>query len=171
MHPDHFRRLARRAWREHNGPIPKGYHIHHMDLDETNFAIDNLRCLSASEHRLWHKTNGPHHPKPCAQCGKQFIDGFENNGKFCSNACRSAFRRASGIDDEARLCASCGKAFRVNKYAQQRYCSLECTAPGTYERSVAIYTCKGCGKPFEAKDRRAIWCSNSCRKRSYRAPF
>jgi hypothetical protein len=36
-------------------PIPKGYHIHHIDGDQTNDRLENLQCLSASDHRKLHK--------------------------------------------------------------------------------------------------------------------
>jgi len=43
-------------WRKANGciPIPKGYAIHHIDLNKTNNNIHNLKLLSISEHRKLH---------------------------------------------------------------------------------------------------------------------
>lgn len=39
--------------KEH-GLIPRGSEIHHIDLNKTNNALDNLVCLSRSEHRALH---------------------------------------------------------------------------------------------------------------------
>lgn len=63
----------------------------------------------------------------CAQCGEMF-GSYANytEQKFCSPACQSAFRRASGVDDEERTCCICGAAFRVNKYAPTQTCSRGC---------------------------------------------
>jgi hypothetical protein len=53
----HWRTTRNRAvnvWKESYGNIPVGYHIHHKDGDYTNNTIDNLECLSASQHQLLH---------------------------------------------------------------------------------------------------------------------
>ena len=40
------------------GNIPKGYHIHHIDGNKQNNSIDNLECISPSEHnKRHHKDN------------------------------------------------------------------------------------------------------------------
>jgi hypothetical protein len=49
------RQLHRDIWEHYNGPIPKGYHIHHKDHNRLNNDISNLECLSASEHALHHR--------------------------------------------------------------------------------------------------------------------
>lgn len=46
--------LHRDVWEYHNGPIPEGYHVHHIDGDPANNEISNLACLSPEEHRLCH---------------------------------------------------------------------------------------------------------------------
>lgn len=40
----------RLIWTLHNGPIPKDHLIIFLDGDRTNFDIDNLACISRSEH-------------------------------------------------------------------------------------------------------------------------
>lgn len=60
------RAAARKIWVRINGPIPKGYHIHHKDGDFTNNSIENLECISASDHaKLHHPKNPvPRHLRP-----------------------------------------------------------------------------------------------------------
>jgi len=41
-------------WIKHNGPIPLGYCIHHINGDKKDNRIDNLECLSRKEHGLRH---------------------------------------------------------------------------------------------------------------------
>jgi hypothetical protein len=63
-------------------------------------------------------------PKPCGHCGGIFTPGaLGNRDRFCSDACKAANRRASGVDDETRRCASCGGEFRANRYSKTRCCS------------------------------------------------
>jgi ribonucleotide reductase alpha subunit len=40
----------RLIWESVNGPIPDGYDIHHIDGDTYNNDIDNLECLTHSDH-------------------------------------------------------------------------------------------------------------------------
>lgn len=62
--------------------------------------------------------------KVCENCGKVF-EGVKKS-KYCSNACNSAQRRKSGLDDVTKPCVKCGKEFTRNKYLKRKYCSVEC---------------------------------------------
>lgn len=46
--------LHRYTWEKHNGPIPDGYHVHHLDHDSANNAIENLELISVSDHGRMH---------------------------------------------------------------------------------------------------------------------
>lgn len=63
----------------------------------------------------------------CEQCGKAFEAWNTGTNRFCSNRCKAAWRRASGLDDEKRTCELCGSEFRANKYSRQRFCSKTCS--------------------------------------------
>ena len=41
------KRLHRAVWEYHNGPIPKGYHVHHKDNDRANNQIENLESYQS----------------------------------------------------------------------------------------------------------------------------
>ena len=62
----------------------------------------------------------------CENCGKEF-EGVPNTSRFCSNACKSAWRRKAGLDDVERVCASCGQIFKTSKYSSAECCSQSCT--------------------------------------------
>lgn len=94
------------------------------------------------EGREWHRKHGKRTwekrvpiKKVCDQCGKEFdsITRRDNN-RFCSNACKSKWRRDHGVDNETRECVICGSEFEVNKYAKTRTCSRRC-AKGLADRS------------------------------------
>lgn len=57
--------LHRLIWEKHNGEIPKGYQIHHIDGNKLNNDISNLQLISAEEHTRLHMsgTNNPNYGK------------------------------------------------------------------------------------------------------------
>lgn len=101
--------------------------------------LDDIRPLSAAWHSspeglAWHREHGSaswanREPdeRVCGRCGAAY-DSRSRKGdeQFCSNRCRSAARRASGVDDEARTCAQCGAEFTVNRYSKTQTCSRSC---------------------------------------------
>lgn len=52
--PNKWELRAKWIWMIHHGEIPKGYVIHHKDRDTLNDSIENLECLTRSEHILEH---------------------------------------------------------------------------------------------------------------------
>lgn len=44
----------RYVWEQHNGPIPEGYEVHHIDLNSHNNDISNLALMTTFEHRSFH---------------------------------------------------------------------------------------------------------------------
>lgn len=168
------KRLHGYVWEKEVGPIPKGYHVHHINGDKADNRIDNLSIMTASGHerlhgqeivrkeksrenikmalplaaqwhgsadgRKWHSEHASgrkanREEKACEQCGKLFMGTKAQ--KYCSNACKSAARRAAGLDCEKRICQLCGQPFMAVKYKSQKYCSAECRSKahvGWYER-------------------------------------
>lgn len=49
------KRIYHLVWELFNGKKPKGYDIHHKDFNKMNDCIDNLECLSKSEHQKIHR--------------------------------------------------------------------------------------------------------------------
>lgn len=122
--------------------IHASFHQHEEKQREYQLRhIEDMRVLASEWHksdagREWHSEHAKQtwqSAEPvsyiCTQCGKEFQTlhhyGKEEN-HFCSNNCKSAFRRKSGADNVDRVCAYCGKTFRVNKYSKAKCCSTEC---------------------------------------------
>ena len=86
----------------------------------------------SKEGKAWHAEhareqweNKPLIMAKCTYCGKTFETKksySENQNSFCSNKCKAAYRRMTGIDNEERECVSCGKKFVINKYYKQQKC-------------------------------------------------
>lgn len=87
----------------------------------------------SSKGKEWHKKhyektkNKMHTARQyvCECCGKTFTSP-QTTSRFCSNACKSAWRRNSGIDNIKKVCEYCGKEYNTNKYKAQRFCSAKC---------------------------------------------
>lgn len=84
----------------------------------------------SDEGREWHKILGrlawkdkPYKSRICQQCGKEYqTRNLHGRDKFCSNNCKSAARRKSGVDKEIRHCVICGIEIFVNKYLATKHC-------------------------------------------------
>lgn len=71
--------------------------------------------------------------KPCEACSKVFLPrSLGKRDRFCSNACKSAWRRKSGVDNEQRTCLQCSKTFSANKYSDTKTCSRSCAMRARY---------------------------------------
>jgi HNH endonuclease len=66
--------------------------------------------------------------KICDCCGKIYqTDGSSKSvSRFCSNVCKSKWRRDNKIDHVTRSCVVCGNDFRCNKYEPTKTCSPKC---------------------------------------------
>jgi len=62
------------VWEKVNGEKPKGYDVHHKDLDNRNYNINNLELLTKSDHSRihagWIRHDGKWTHKPCNECRK-----------------------------------------------------------------------------------------------------
>lgn len=129
--------------------VPRSkHHSEHMaerDVDEMRRNLDeNVRPLASKWHGSddgiqWHKehycrTLGEKWDdkiiRNCDVCGKPYETPVLTRGhsRFCSNNCKSAWRRKQGLDLEERICVICGKPFMTNKYLKAKTCSKECSA-------------------------------------------
>ena len=100
----------------------------------TQVARDAAAKWHGSEHgAAWH---AQHYEKfkhrlheirkyTCEQCGKEY-EAMAGKNRFCSNNCKSAHRRASGVDNIERACVVCGKIFVCDKYSAKKSCSRKC---------------------------------------------
>lgn len=64
----------------------------------------------------------------CTNCGKEYSGEKNRENNFCSNACKSAYRRKTGKDLIKKTCPICGKYFMTNKYKESTTCGKSCGA-------------------------------------------
>lgn len=156
--------LHRDVWVAHNGPIPKGYHVHHIDHNTSNNAIENLQLVWGATHlhehqkalakptptwafqaqKEWrespegraflsemgkrnHVYLGQEKEFKCECCGEFFTAPNVGVNRFCSNKCKSKWRRDSDLDLVERTCAECGASFQTNRFKPVANCSRSCS--------------------------------------------
>lgn len=122
--------IHRLIWTYCVGDIPKGYEIHHIDKNKSNNSVDNLQCLSKSDHQKIHanEEKQPRRGKQmtfvCSVCGKEYVGYRRTKNCFCSRACRNKHARTTLT--EMRTCPICGKRFETYKHGTTKCCSLSC---------------------------------------------
>ena len=90
---------------------------------------DSARAWHASEDgREWHSLNAKQMwegktaaPRNCDSCGAE----YETRGirvRFCSNACKSKWRRSQRTDWITVPCKGCGKERELNRFQLRDYC-------------------------------------------------
>lgn len=122
--------------------IPVAEHVRHHHAGVATPAkaahLAKIRPLtrkwhSSPEGKEWHRQHAHNSmlavkptPHTCETCGNNYMAVPKPGNRFCSNACKSAWRRQAGLDDEDRHCLICGGTFTVNRYSKKRTCSRRC---------------------------------------------
>ena len=109
--------LHRAVWRSANGPVPDGWHIHHLDQNPANNALSNLVALSPSDHSDEHPRKSP-------------------DAAVRERIAEKARQRWTAIKPKPYVCEWCGTAFESRKSASDvRFCAPACNSG--YWNSVA----------------------------------
>lgn len=135
--------------------IPSEEHrAHHTNDHEAKEAkrtegwlshLDVIRPLAAAWHsspegKAWHAEHGravidsrPMIDAACEHCGAAYQSKLPM--RFCSNKCKTAHRRESGVDNEERTCEWCASRFTANRYSRKRFCVQSCAAKHQHSRT------------------------------------
>lgn len=112
-----------------------------INLNE-NARPKAIEWHKSEEGRAWHKEQitKQHqlgvfkHELICTNCGKSYVGEIKSKNTFCSNACKSAYRRKTGKDLDKRICEICGNTFLANKYKPTVTCSRSCACKLSHRR-------------------------------------
>lgn len=140
----HYRaRLAlhQYIWIKHNGVIPKGYDIHHIDEDKTNNDISNLRLMTRKEHRSLHMK------------------------KMCSLGLVNTPEQIAGA--KIRLASYREKAALWHKSKEGRLWHSEHMKKQKKMFIGRKAICDYCGKEFTTDSNRARFCCACCKSKWY----
>ena len=102
--------VHRLVWEKHNGPIPTGMQIHHINGNIHDNRIANLELVSPSKHNSVHKTITATH-RECIDCNQTFsIDNFPVSKK----------NKITGTITRRPRCRECFKAYDLDKWHKRR---------------------------------------------------
>ena len=156
------------VWSFYNGDIPKGYEVHHKDLNRYNNDISNLELLEKHEHkklhakmltqeqREWRKNNINEKARPKAVEWHKSEEGLE------WHKLQPTYRKPHQL--KKHICEQCGKEFET-RGKTKRFCSGACSQK--YRRVNGLNNIKAicviCGKEFVTdKYNPARTCGKSC---------
>ena len=161
-------RLHVYIWRKHNGEVPKGYHVHHIDENKDNNDISNLTLVSAFDHLHLH--------------GVEKSDLARENMKRVASPAAAKWHKSEAAKQThvdiynkhtrdmwmapvEKVCEICGKTYTVNHATayKSKYCSNACKATARRRSSVdkIEVPCSICGKPrFINKYSKATVCKD-----------
>jgi len=131
------KRLHRAVWEYHNGAIPQGMHVHHIDGDTTNNDISNLECITRREHWDEHRAEFAERGRTDKQ-----LQHLESIRPKASEWHRSEEGRAWHREHAKNSLAKTWSAPRI------------------YEEFEIV--CKWCGAVVMAKSKRKLFCCPTC---------
>lgn len=164
------KRLHIYVWEKHNGPVPYGYHVHHIDHNQDNNDIENLELVVATEHlkhhakyqnKEWARKNLEEYARPKAIEWHKSEEGREWHKRQYERT-KDSFHQRITI-----TCLTCGVEVDVGKGgAGNKFCSNNCKSK--HRRDIGIdntlVNCQYCGKEFYTNKYAASkYCSKECR--------
>jgi hypothetical protein len=150
-------------WKAAHGEIPEGHHIHHIDGNTLNNSLDNLECLSPSEHVRRHFTS----PKRLARARKHIAEirplasewhGSEEGKAWHEEHGKTTWDARAVVE---KSCQECGEKYSTKWAGKAMYCSNRCKAKARRKSGVDDIEklCPSCGKAFTCNRYRP---KNSC---------
>lgn len=123
------------VWKIHNGPIPKGFHIDHIDGDRKNNKLSNLRIVTTQHNS---------HNAEMKCCNTSGYNGIHERGE---NGHYRFIVQCNNLDGSRH-----SKSFSINKYGREQALNLAIEYREEYIKKLntqgACYTERH-GKPKE----------------------
>ena len=164
------KRLHIAVWEYHNGDVPKGYHVHHIDEDRSNNQIENLTLMLAGMHSSLHQHGEKQREHQQRQIKSMQALAAEWHGSDEGRQWHRehAKKQWEGAEPIEYICTQCGKAFlSMHRYYpdDNRFCSNNCKAAFRRKNRTddVDRVCAYCGKTFRVnRYSKAECCSRDC---------
>lgn len=145
--------LQRAVWEFHNGAIPEGCHIHHKDEDPKNNHIDNLECLTVSEHMKLHgdasewsrSQENIEHLRSINHLAKDWHKSSEGAEWHVKHGKEAWEKR----EWHKKTCSACNVEYETPWSNKSKYCSDKCRSK-MQPKKMQGRQCVICGAGFEA---------------------
>lgn len=119
--------LHRQVWIYHNGDIPQGYVIDHIDRNRANNQIENLRLATQSENNKNVSAEVIKKRKENMERIRQEAIKWHKSDegrKWHSEMAKKSYENRAPIK---KVCAFCGKEYYTTQYAKNaRFCHQNC---------------------------------------------
>lgn len=119
--------LHRQVWEHHNGKIPKGLIIDHIDRNKDNNQITNLRLITISENNknVSEEITQKRRLNMVLACEKaKSWHKSELGKKWHSEMAKEAYKKRKPIE---KICSHCGKKYLTTKHSESaRFCGQNC---------------------------------------------
>jgi hypothetical protein len=149
---DYPKRLHIYVWEKYNGPVPEGYHIHHIDHNTDNNEIENLRLMEKFKHLQYHsrlqnkevaRRNLSENARPKANEWHGSEEGIQWH--------KEQYQKTKDKLHKKILvkCIVCGKETeKIDKGGRNKYCSDKCKNKDKKPVLKEERTCCVCGNKF-----------------------
>lgn len=126
------KRLHRAVWEYHNGKIPEGYHVHHIDENRCNNQISNLILVEASAHISCHMSKPERKSKSREDVRKAIDKAPEWHKSDDGYIWHSVHAKKYWESAQLRTytCSYCGKEYQTRNvsYKGNHFCNQNCKA-------------------------------------------
>ena len=156
-------RLHRVVYAHHNGEIPSGMDVHHIDEDKTNNAISNLELISHDSHtyhhHIGHRRGMPENATEKARIWHSSDEGLKWH--------KMQYQRTKEFINATLTlsCSACHKTFTSTNRGNNKFCSAKCCAKHRRESGIddVQRECLYCGSYFMInKYKKTLNCSRKC---------
>lgn len=163
------KRLHVYVWEHFNGPVPEGYHVHHIDQNRFHNDIENLQCVEEVAHITYHSrkyaAENPEKARENANHARIYACKWHGSeaGREWHKEHYAKYGAAMYVEREY-TCQICGKVFKSTK-VNAKYCCNAHKSTARRRSGVDNITavCEVCGKPFvKNKYSKAATCSRKC---------
>lgn len=167
-------RLHRYVWYCHNGEIPSGFVVHHIDGDKNNNGIENLKLMPVGRHASIHvqmdiianpgarRERFIKNAHPAAKKWHKSKEGHDWHKRQFEVSLRKCVS-----EKIIKTCEVCGKKYEVplSNARKSRFCSKKCKAKYRRDNKIDHITkeCVVCGETFSSnRYDKTITCSRRC---------
>lgn len=166
--------MHRYVWQHHNGAIPAGHHIHHVNGDRTDNRIENMELLAAGKHSAFHMHERHTTPGGLAKTMVALEAARAAAPAWHASEAGREWHSANSIrtwKNRVRVdltCTYCGGGFSGYAGSQKRgFCSPSCQGMARKASGIddELRECTVCSAPFTAnKYTKTRTCGKACWK-------